>query len=70
MSAKNVWTRSRDRMRRFPELLAQCSSEAAAYGRCVSSATLGKQDLRKGQCGREFEALKRCCVAVAKRNVK
>ncbi|XP_027884210.1 NADH dehydrogenase [ubiquinone] 1 alpha subcomplex assembly factor 8 isoform X1 [Xiphophorus couchianus] len=27
MSGSNVWSRSRERLRRFPELLAQCADE-------------------------------------------
>ncbi|XP_060713327.1 NADH dehydrogenase [ubiquinone] 1 alpha subcomplex assembly factor 8 isoform X1 [Tachysurus vachellii] len=33
MSGRNVWSSSRQRMRRFPELFARCSEEAAAYGK-------------------------------------
>ncbi|XP_038831370.1 NADH dehydrogenase [ubiquinone] 1 alpha subcomplex assembly factor 8 isoform X1 [Salvelinus namaycush] len=53
MSGTNVWTRSRERMRRFPELFAQCSGEAAAYGKCVTATTTGRQELRKDLCGQE-----------------
>ncbi|XP_066560575.1 NADH dehydrogenase [ubiquinone] 1 alpha subcomplex assembly factor 8 [Amia ocellicauda] len=71
MSGSNVWARSRDRLRRFPELLTQCGAEAAAYGKCVSATTTtGTQELRKGLCAREFEALKRCFVSAAKKSVK
>ncbi|XP_046888821.1 NADH dehydrogenase [ubiquinone] 1 alpha subcomplex assembly factor 8 [Hypomesus transpacificus] len=71
MSGTNVWTRSRDRMRRFPELFAQCAAEAAAYGKCVSSTTTaGRQELRKDMCVKEFEALKTCFISAAKKGVK
>ncbi|XP_036399097.1 NADH dehydrogenase [ubiquinone] 1 alpha subcomplex assembly factor 8 [Megalops cyprinoides] len=70
MSAANVWTRSRERMRRFPELLAQCAGEAAAYGKCVSATTTGRQELRKDSCVAEFEALKKCFVSAAKKGGK
>ncbi|XP_024243834.1 NADH dehydrogenase [ubiquinone] 1 alpha subcomplex assembly factor 8 isoform X1 [Oncorhynchus tshawytscha] len=62
MSGTNVWTRSRERMRRFPELFAQCSGEAAAYGKCVTATTTGRQELRKDLCVKEFDALKTCIV--------
>ncbi|KAG9332157.1 hypothetical protein JZ751_015733 [Albula glossodonta] len=70
MSGANVWTRSRDRMRRFPDLLAQCSIEAVAYGKCVSATTTGRQELRKDLCVREFEALKTCFTTAAKKGGK
>ncbi|XP_051523044.1 NADH dehydrogenase [ubiquinone] 1 alpha subcomplex assembly factor 8 [Myxocyprinus asiaticus] len=70
MSGSNVWTRSRARMRLFPELLAQCSAEAAAYGKCVSTTTIGKQELTKNMCAKEFEALKSCFESAAKKAVK
>nr|ACI68587.1 C17orf89 [Salmo salar] len=70
MSGTNVWTRSRERMRRFPELFAQCSGEAAAYGKCVTATTTGIQELRKDLCGKEFDALKTCFVTAAKKGVK
>uniref|UniRef100_A0A3B1JQ55 NADH:ubiquinone oxidoreductase complex assembly factor 8 n=1 Tax=Astyanax mexicanus TaxID=7994 RepID=A0A3B1JQ55_ASTMX len=63
MSGTNPWTRSRERMRRFPDLLAQCSTEAAVYGKCVVSTTTGKQELKKDLCVKEFEALKTCFVS-------
>uniref|UniRef100_A0A673KMT6 NADH:ubiquinone oxidoreductase complex assembly factor 8 n=1 Tax=Sinocyclocheilus rhinocerous TaxID=307959 RepID=A0A673KMT6_9TELE len=58
MSSSNVWTRSRARMRLIPELLAQCSGEAAAYGKCVASTNT------------EFEVLKSCFQSAAKKGVK
>ncbi|XP_066519132.1 NADH dehydrogenase [ubiquinone] 1 alpha subcomplex assembly factor 8 [Hoplias malabaricus] len=70
MSGSNVWTRSRERMRRFPDLLAQCTTEAAAYGRCVVATASGKQELKKDLCIKEFEALKTCFVSAAKQSVK
>ncbi|XP_072522849.1 NADH dehydrogenase [ubiquinone] 1 alpha subcomplex assembly factor 8 isoform X1 [Salminus brasiliensis] len=63
MSGTNVWTRSRERMRRFPDLLAQCSTEAAAYGKCVVATTTGRQEVKKDLCIKEFDALKTCFVS-------
>ncbi|XP_053496462.1 NADH dehydrogenase [ubiquinone] 1 alpha subcomplex assembly factor 8 [Ictalurus furcatus] len=70
MSGRNVWTSSRERMRRFPELLARCSVEAAAYGKCVVSTTSGKQELKKDLCLKEFEALKTCFINAANQALK
>ncbi|XP_071402344.1 NADH dehydrogenase [ubiquinone] 1 alpha subcomplex assembly factor 8 [Centroberyx affinis] len=70
MSGPNVWSRSRERIRRFPELFAQCAGEAAAYGKCVSATTTGRQELRKDLCVKEFEALKTCFANAAKKGVK
>ncbi|KAI4873193.1 hypothetical protein NFI96_019316 [Prochilodus magdalenae] len=70
MSGTNVWTRSRERMRRFPDLFAQCSTEAAVYGKCVVATTTGNLELKKDLCVKEFEALKTCFVSAAKRGMK
>jgi len=32
------------------------------YGKCVAATTIGRQELRKDLCAREFEALKSCFV--------
>ncbi|KAK1794040.1 hypothetical protein P4O66_010942 [Electrophorus voltai] len=63
MSGVNVWTRSRERMKRFPELFAMCSAEAAVYGKCVVATTAGKQELKKDLCIKEFEALRTCFIS-------
>ncbi|KAA0725004.1 NADH dehydrogenase [ubiquinone] 1 alpha subcomplex assembly factor 8 [Triplophysa tibetana] len=60
MSGSNVWTRSGARLRLFPEMFAQCSAEAAFYGKCVATTTTGKQELTKNMCAKEFGALKSC----------
>ncbi|XP_034716190.1 NADH dehydrogenase [ubiquinone] 1 alpha subcomplex assembly factor 8 [Etheostoma cragini] len=70
MSGSNAWTRSRERMRLFPELFAQCAGEAATYGKCVAASTTGRQELRKDMCAKEFEALKTCFTNAAKRKAK
>ncbi|KAG7325021.1 hypothetical protein KOW79_011337 [Hemibagrus wyckioides] len=70
MSGRNVWASSRERMRRFPELFARCSAEAAAYGKCVVSTTTGKQELKKDLCLKEFEALKTCFINAANQRIK
>ncbi|KAG5262932.1 hypothetical protein AALO_G00280600 [Alosa alosa] len=67
MSGTNAWKRSRDRMKLFPELLAQCVPEATAYGKCVTATTVGKQELQKDLCVKEFEALKTCFTSAAKK---
>lgn len=36
--------------------------QAAAYGKCVTATTTGRQELRKDLCGKEFDALKTCFV--------
>uniref|UniRef100_G3UIV7 NADH:ubiquinone oxidoreductase complex assembly factor 8 n=2 Tax=Loxodonta africana TaxID=9785 RepID=G3UIV7_LOXAF len=64
MSAKGaVWSRVRGRLRAFPERLAACGTEAAAYGRCVQASTAPGSRLRKDLCAQEFEALRRCFTA-------
>ncbi|XP_055033183.1 NADH dehydrogenase [ubiquinone] 1 alpha subcomplex assembly factor 8 [Misgurnus anguillicaudatus] len=70
MPGSNVWTRSRARMRLFPEMFAQCSAEATAYGKCVAATTTGKQELTKNMCAKEFEALKTCFQSAVKKAAK
>ncbi|XP_028991210.1 NADH dehydrogenase [ubiquinone] 1 alpha subcomplex assembly factor 8 [Betta splendens] len=70
MSGSNVWSRSREKIRIFPELFAQCTTEAAAYGKCVAATTTGRQELKKDLCSKEFEALKTCFTNAAKRRGK
>ncbi|XP_029977574.1 NADH dehydrogenase [ubiquinone] 1 alpha subcomplex assembly factor 8 [Sphaeramia orbicularis] len=67
MSGSNVWSRSREKMRLFPELFAQCTMEATAYGKCVAATTTSRQELKKDLCVKEFEALKTCFVNAAKK---
>ncbi|XP_069337893.1 NADH dehydrogenase [ubiquinone] 1 alpha subcomplex assembly factor 8 isoform X2 [Eulemur rufifrons] len=64
MSANGaVWGRVRSRLRAFPEHLAACGPEAAAYGRCVQASTAPGGRLNKDLCAREFEALRSCFAA-------
>ncbi|XP_077611503.1 NADH dehydrogenase [ubiquinone] 1 alpha subcomplex assembly factor 8 isoform X1 [Crocuta crocuta] len=59
-----VWGRVRGRLRAFPERLAACGAEAAAYGRCVQASTAPGGRLTKDLCVQEFEALRSCFAAV------
>ncbi|XP_069012020.1 NADH dehydrogenase [ubiquinone] 1 alpha subcomplex assembly factor 8 [Embiotoca jacksoni] len=70
MSGSNVWSRSREKMRLFPGLFAQCADEAAVYGTCVAATTTGKQELRKDLCVKEFEALKTCFTNAVKKRAR
>uniref|UniRef100_A0A452GIK4 Uncharacterized protein n=1 Tax=Gopherus agassizii TaxID=38772 RepID=A0A452GIK4_9SAUR len=70
MSGQGVWLRARERLRRFPELLAGCRDQAGAYGRCVAATTTGHTELRKDVCRKEFEALKQCFTQAAKTTMK
>ncbi|XP_078231069.1 NADH dehydrogenase [ubiquinone] 1 alpha subcomplex assembly factor 8 isoform X1 [Callithrix jacchus] len=64
MSANGaVWGRVRSRLRAFPERLAACGAEAAAYGRCVQASTAPGGRLSKDLCAREFQALRSCFAA-------
>lgn len=70
MSGSSVWSRSREKMRLFPELFAQCADEAAVYGKCVAATMTGRQELKKDLCANEFEALKICFTNAAKKRAK
>uniref|UniRef100_A0A7N4PR87 NADH:ubiquinone oxidoreductase complex assembly factor 8 n=1 Tax=Sarcophilus harrisii TaxID=9305 RepID=A0A7N4PR87_SARHA len=61
-----VWSRVRSRIRSFPERLATCGAEAAAYGKCVQAAAAPGGELRRNLCAKEFEALRNCFVAVVR----
>ncbi|XP_053068196.1 NADH dehydrogenase [ubiquinone] 1 alpha subcomplex assembly factor 8 isoform X3 [Acinonyx jubatus] len=58
-----VWGRVRGRLRAFPERLAACRAEAAAYGRCVQASTAPGGRLTKDLCVQEFKALRSCFAA-------
>ncbi|XP_077611512.1 NADH dehydrogenase [ubiquinone] 1 alpha subcomplex assembly factor 8 isoform X2 [Crocuta crocuta] len=62
-----VWGRVRGRLRAFPERLAACGAEAAAYGRCVQASTAPGGRLTKDLCVQEFEALRSCFAAMSPR---
>ncbi|XP_054987725.1 NADH dehydrogenase [ubiquinone] 1 alpha subcomplex assembly factor 8 [Sorex araneus] len=64
-----VWSRVRSRFRAFPERLAACGEEAAAYGRCVQAATAPGGRLSRDLCAREFQALRSCFAAAAKKTL-
>ncbi|XP_072312832.1 NADH dehydrogenase [ubiquinone] 1 alpha subcomplex assembly factor 8 [Eucyclogobius newberryi] len=70
MSGSNVWSRTREKLRLFPELFAECSLQAASYGKCVAATTTSKQELKKDLCVKEFEALKTCFTNAAKKRCK
>ncbi|XP_073345190.1 NADH dehydrogenase [ubiquinone] 1 alpha subcomplex assembly factor 8 [Pagrus major] len=70
MSGSNVWSRSREKLRHFPELFAQCAEEAAVYGKCVAATTTSRQELQKDMCAKEFQALKTCFINAAKKKAK
>ncbi|CAG04425.1 unnamed protein product [Tetraodon nigroviridis] len=54
----------------FSELFAECSLEAAAYGKCVAATTTGTRELKKDVCSKEFGALKTCFMDAAKKKGK
>ncbi|XP_028331598.1 NADH dehydrogenase [ubiquinone] 1 alpha subcomplex assembly factor 8 [Gouania willdenowi] len=70
MSGSNVWSRSRDKLRIFTELVGQCAEEASVYGKCVAATTTSKRELKKDLCAKEFAALKTCFTNAAKKRMK
>ncbi|XP_049633048.1 NADH dehydrogenase [ubiquinone] 1 alpha subcomplex assembly factor 8 [Suncus etruscus] len=70
MAANGVlWSRVRSRLRAFPERLAACGDEAAAYGRCVQASTAPGGRLSRDLCAHEFQALRSCFAAAAKKTL-
>ncbi|XP_053939341.1 NADH dehydrogenase [ubiquinone] 1 alpha subcomplex assembly factor 8 isoform X3 [Cuculus canorus] len=65
MSGSGACQRARERLRRFPALLAVCAEQAAAYGRCVAAAA-GAAGPRRDVCGEQFRALRECMARAAK----
>uniref|UniRef100_G1RSF8 NADH:ubiquinone oxidoreductase complex assembly factor 8 n=1 Tax=Nomascus leucogenys TaxID=61853 RepID=G1RSF8_NOMLE len=58
------------RLRAFPRAAGRCGAEAAAYGRCVQASTAPGGRLSKDLCAREFEALRSCFAAAAKKTLE
>lgn len=55
---------ARNRLKTFPKLLAECSTAAAAYAKCVSQS----DDPKHHQCQKEFLAFKECLASAAKKS--
>nr|DBA27607.1 TPA: hypothetical protein GDO54_008080 [Pyxicephalus adspersus] len=51
-------------------LLAECGTQGAAYGKCVSANATGKSELRRGVCAKEFEELKQCITKAIKKKAR
>uniref|UniRef100_A0A2R9AQN2 NADH:ubiquinone oxidoreductase complex assembly factor 8 n=1 Tax=Pan paniscus TaxID=9597 RepID=A0A2R9AQN2_PANPA len=58
---------AQERLWSFPILRSRC---AAAYGRCVQASTAPGGRLSKDFCAREFEALRSCFAAAAKKTLE
>ncbi len=56
--------KARARLAAYPKLIASCGPEAAAYAACV---TKSMGEVKKDECGEQFDAFKRCVQAAAKK---
>ena len=56
--------KAKGRLKAYPQLMASCSVQATAYGKCVAEH-MG--EVKKGQCQAEFEAFKKCVRDAAKK---
>lgn len=54
---------ARSRLRRYPELIAECSAEGAAYAACV----IKQENVTINSCAAEFQNFKNCAISAAKR---
>lgn len=54
--------KARQRLRRYPELLMECSGPAAAYATCV----LARENVKQAECDREFQELRQCLQRAAR----
>jgi len=53
--------KSKERLRAYPLLLAECRQPATRYARCVAL----KDNVLKDDCAKEFAKFKQCLVAAA-----
>ena len=54
--------KAKDRLSKYPFLVAKCSSSAAQYAACVTRDL----DIQKHACDKEFQQFKKCLVEQAK----
>jgi hypothetical protein len=54
--------KAKDRLAKYPILVAKCSSAAAQYAGCVTRDL----DVKKHACDKEFQLFKKCLVEQAK----
>lgn len=54
--------KAKQRLRRYPELLVQCTGPATAYAMCV----LAKESIRHAECDREFQEFQLCLQKAAR----
>lgn len=56
--------KAKERLRKYPMLIAQCRDSAGEYAKCVAlKANIGKDD-----CHKEFIKFKACLIDAAKSN--
>ncbi|KZC07501.1 hypothetical protein WN55_08272 [Dufourea novaeangliae] len=59
--------KAKERLRKYPVLVAQCHETGAKYAACV----VAKSNLQKNDCDSEFNAFKTCLMkAAAKHNTR
>lgn len=54
--------KAKDRLGKYPLLIAKCSSSATAYATCVTRDL----NVKMGACDKEFQLFKQCLVEQAK----
>lgn len=54
--------KAKDRLSKYPILVAKCSSSAAQYAACVTRDL----DIQKHACDKEFQQFKKCLFEQAK----
>lgn len=62
-----VVKKAKERIRKYPILIAQCHESGAKYAACV----LAKSNLNKHDCDSEFKEFRACLMkAAAKNNIR
>lgn len=56
--------KAKERLRKYPILIAQCHEFGAKYAACV----LAKSNLNKNDCDSEFKEFKACLMKAAAKN--
>lgn len=60
----NSVNKAKERLKKYPALLAECRETGAAYAKCVTT----KSNVNKDDCHPEFVKFKKCLVEAAAKN--
>ncbi|KAF7996876.1 hypothetical protein HCN44_002522 [Aphidius gifuensis] len=64
INVMNSVNRAKDRLKKYPALLAECRESAITYAKCV----IKKSNVNKNDCQNEFIKFKKCLLDAAVKN--